>query len=172
MATVFRASIMLAVFVGGAGAWVYYGPLPDKAQQIADRLVADTQRLIGWAPSGDSSQATKSAPRFDHNLAVPQTTILPSEALPSEGLQAEMEPLLARLRSLGAVEYVLENWGTGGFFRFHCAMPVARNDNLTRQFEAIASDELSAIRQVVEEVVASRSRSRQTLETILATGRQ
>ena len=148
---------MLAVFVGGLAAWVYYGPLLDEAQQIAGRLAADTKRLIGLAPSGDSSQAKKSAPRFDHNLPAPQSTKRPSkgrplEGLPSDGLQPEMEPLLARLRSLGVIEYVLENWGKGGLFRFHCAMPIARNDNLTQQFEAIAGDELTAIRQVVEEV--------------------
>ncbi len=135
---------MLAVFVGGPAAWVYYGPLPDGAQKIVGRLVAGAKQFIGWAPGEDSFPVTKTAPRFERRPAVAQ----------SSNLSVEVEPLLIQLRSMGVVEYVLENWGTGGLFRFHCAMPFTHSDDLTEHFEAIAGDELTAIRQVVEDVTS------------------
>ena len=65
----------------------------------------------------------------------------------------QVEPLLQQLRSRGVAEYSLEKWGSNGqLYRFRCAMPLAQNDAFTRQFEAVASDPVAPIEQVVGEV--------------------
>jgi len=74
MATLFRAAVMLSVFVGLPGAWIYYGPLPTGAQRVVDRFVAIAKEATGWketeakpAPTWDF---TKSAPIPGEGLAV------------------------------------------------------------------------------------------------------
>ena len=66
----------------------------------------------------------------------------------------QLEPLLERLRALGPAEYALESWGKGGeYFRFRCAMPIARQEGFTRQFEAVAESPSESIKQVMGEVM-------------------
>jgi hypothetical protein len=67
-------------------------------------------------------------------------------------LADRLDPLLARLRRLGAIEYALEHWGEGGkLYRFHCEMPVGATP-LTQQFEAVTADPQKSIEQVLAEV--------------------
>jgi hypothetical protein len=76
-------------------------------------------------------------------------------------LADRLDPLLARLRQLGAIEYALEHWGEGGkLYRFHCEMPVGATP-LTQQFEAVTSDPQKSVEQVLAEV-GSWQLSRQT----------
>ncbi len=76
-------------------------------------------------------------------------------------LADRLDPLLARLRHLGAIEYALEHWGEGGkLYRFHCEMPVGATQ-LTQQFEAVAADPQKSVEQVLAEV-GSWQLSRQT----------
>lgn len=68
---------------------------------------------------------------------------------------AELE---RKLREAGATYYLLEKWGGDGeSYRFHCRMPVGNDPGRTQNFEATASDALSAMSQVVEQVEAWRA---------------
>ena len=121
-----------------------------------------------------------SAPRYDqrrHNTQIAGTALIApkySRSTPTSplsestnvdttgsresDLSALAEPLLEQLRTLGAAEYALEQWGTGGqLYRFRCAMRLAESDELTRQFEAVAADPLASIKQVVGEVASWRT---------------
>ena len=76
----------------------------------------------------------------------------------ASSLEATMEPLLARLREFGAVEYVLERWGDSGeLYRFRCAIPLASSRDATREFEAVAESPQSTIEQVVHQVASWRT---------------
>ena len=58
-----------------------------------------------------------------------------------------------RLRELGATYYLLESWGNRQqMFRFYCKMAVGGNPNYTHYFEAMESDPLQAMRQVLAQV--------------------
>jgi len=156
--TVFlRAVVMIVVLVGLPAAWVYYGPLPQGAQRVVDRVVSVAKSAIGWEQQAEVVDDLKSAPRFDVASAPPPLT--PIEDNPAvdttRALSQQAEPLLAQLRTLGAAEYTLEKWGNNGqLYRFCCAMPLAQNDEYTRQFEAVADDPLASIEQVVGEVAS------------------
>lgn len=58
MATLFRATVMLAVLVGLPGAWIYYGPLPTSAQKVVDRFVAIAKEAAGWEKSETAAPPT------------------------------------------------------------------------------------------------------------------
>ena len=175
MRTTIRAAIMLTVLVGLPAAWLYYGPLPPQVQRVVDRLVDSARESLGWSGGEAVDQASKVPPRFDPNfqMATHETPLPGGERLgegqpstgsfgPSPGpalrgrgtASGQIEPLLAQLRAMGASEYYLEHWGTGGLLRFRCEMPLAEGTELTRQFEAVAADQQEAIRKVVEEVAA------------------
>lgn len=63
-----------------------------------------------------------------------------------------------RLRSLGAVHYVLETTGSQGtLFRFQCRMATGSGSNYSRYFEATGPDPLLVMRNVLEEVEAWKS---------------
>jgi hypothetical protein len=63
-----------------------------------------------------------------------------------------------RLRQLGATYYLLESWGgQQQLYRFYCKMAVGGNSNYTRYFEAIDSDPLRAMSQVLQQVESWRS---------------
>jgi hypothetical protein len=167
-----RAAVMLSVLVGLPAAWVYYGPLPPKAQQVVDRFVAVAKEAVGWQRPAEvqpvahrgPTTAQDSAPPPVRSLALqptPQQKAVPAAAsapptvqeTSAQRLARQVEPLLARLRQFGAEEYVLEPWGEGGrLYRFHCEMPLGDTANLTQQFEAVAADPERTIAQVVAEI--------------------
>jgi len=76
--------------------------------------------------------------------------------IPASGdLARKLKPHLSLLRSLGAAEYTLENWGgSGQLYRFRCSITLGESDDHTRQFEAIDADPLHAVHQVVGEVTS------------------
>ncbi|MEM9658070.1 MAG: hypothetical protein AAF961_06890, partial [Planctomycetota bacterium] len=76
-----------------------------------------------------------------------------------------IQRLLGRLRRLGVADYDLQQWGLGpSLYRFECAMPLAGNPEHTQHFEAVASDPLASVEQVMAEVsswsLARRNASR------------
>jgi hypothetical protein len=72
---------------------------------------------------------------------------------PAAGVAPAIEPLLAKLRQLGAATYSLERWGAAGnLYRFRCEMPLAASDAMTQQFEAIAANPQDSVAEVVNEV--------------------
>ena len=179
MATLFRAAVMLSVFVGLPGAWIYYGPLPTGAQRVVDRFVAIAKEATGWKETEAKPQPTwdftKSAPIVGEGVAVgaeglnpparygetPAAPLQIGSALPlpepapakaPSTLAERVEPLLTQLRQYGVAEYALERWGGDGkLYRFHCEMPIA-GGSLTQQFEAVAANPEASVEQVVAEV--------------------
>jgi len=140
MAVIMRAMVMLLVLVGLPAAWVYYGPLPPRAQRVADRVVELAQDALGWERP-QSAEVRITAPRYHADVAAKTVAV------------EQVEPLLGQLRGLGVLEYHLEKWGNAGqMYRFRCAMPLAQSDEVTRQFEAVADNPKASIEQVVREV--------------------
>ena len=175
MATTLRALVMLGVLVGGPAAWIYYGPLPAEAQRTVERLVGAAKQAIGWgehgptpyvmadsaavnyqpaAPAWNGGDATTAAVFTQTSAAAPAPVEAPPLMAPrTPTFEERLEPLLARLRELGVVEYALERWGDSGtLYRFHCEMPLAASAQLTQQFEAVADDPQQSIEQVVAQV--------------------
>jgi hypothetical protein len=172
MVTTLRALIMMSVLVGLPVAWIYYGPLPPEAQRVVDRFITVAREAIGWrqAPQETKdnwvhvkpeSKAFSEAPPASKPIvrdkppgsepAVAATANSPKRLSFAE----RIEPLLARLRQLGASEYALEHWGNGGkLYRFHCEMPLAASPQLTQQFEAVAADPEATVERVVAEVAS------------------
>ncbi|MCC6494179.1 MAG: hypothetical protein IT424_14290 [Pirellulales bacterium] len=172
MTTLFRALVMLSVLVGLPAAWVYYGPLPPTAQHVVNRFIEVAKDSLGWnqpaAPSAVERPEIEYLASAPHALGPPSTA--PADALPTPAIAAplvsspppaaaqaaplaqQVEPLLEKLRRLGVVEYVLERWGNGGQYRFHCEMPLGSSSDVTQQFEAVTDDPQQSIAQVVAEV--------------------
>lgn len=171
--TTIRAAIMLGVLVGLPGAWLYYGPLPPQAQRVADRFVAAAKDAVGWKVETNGAdqpaQDAGSPPRVDARrlptgqlgvVAQPVAVKSPGSSIskPGGALAERVEPLLSRLRSLGALEYSLENWGSDRrLFRFHCEMPLGSGKQATEQFESIAADPAQSIARVVADVTSWQS---------------
>ncbi len=180
MAVMFRAVVMLVTLVGLPTAWVYYGPLPQEAQQVVDRFVEVAQDALGWKKSlpANTTSGEKTAPRYEDVLPTPierpavsratfQGSVAPVKlasateemSIPAEPIaqdkQGEMAMHLSLLKSLGVAQYSLEKWGQG--YRFKCAIPLSDNPDFTRQFEAIDTDPLASVRQVVGEVTAMQN---------------
>ena len=160
MAVYLRASVMLIVLVGLPGVWVYYGPLPEKAQAFADRML-ELGKTAWEGERVKTPQELITAPRFDtHTEPVqydeqiqPASHVTPLVAQPDSSLENQLEPHLSVLRSLGASEYALEEWGEEGrLFRFRCKVAIGSSDDWTKHFEAVSEDALSAILEVVGEV--------------------
>lgn len=63
-----------------------------------------------------------------------------------------------RLRQLGAAYYLLETWGQGGLYRFHCRLGVGQYAEASLHFEAVEADPLAAMQSVLEQVEAWRAR--------------
>ncbi len=163
MAVFLRAIIMLIVLVGLPAAWVYYGPLPPRAQSVVDRVVDVAKGVLGSEQATASDINTVAAPYFDPavipSVAIEsaETPAVATEAAPptpaAPTLQEKLSPLLQQLRALGASEYALEKWGNDGqLYRFRCAMPLAQSDQHTQQFEAFHAQPAEAIQQVLAEV--------------------
>jgi len=157
---------MLTVLVGLPSAWVYYGPLPPRAQQTVDQLVATAKEALGWDKQApftltDGQELGYQPPgASDVEASLLQVEMAPLPASPLDAVGPTpavnpLEPLLARLRALGVVEYALERWGsTGELYRFHCEMPLGPGVELTQQFEAVSNDPQASVEQVVAEVAS------------------
>ncbi|NOY41450.1 MAG: hypothetical protein GXP26_06395 [Planctomycetes bacterium] len=163
MAVLLRAIVMLVVLVGLPAAWVYYGPLPPRAQSVVDRVVDVAKSVLGSEQATAPDIRTVATPYFDPAV-IPAVAIetaetpvfatevaSPTTAAPT--LQEKLSPLLQQLRTLGTTEYALEKWGNDGqLYRFRCAMPLAQSEQHTQQFEAFHAQPDEAIQQVLAEV--------------------
>ena len=172
MTTMLRAAIMLATLVGLPAAWMYYGPLPPRAQRVVDRFVASAKEALDWdkrigveaeadAPSPEIGAGAAPAFAVERSAAVAASPVIQQAQSAEIELARRVEPLLAKLREFGVAAYALEPWGGDRrLFRFHCEMPLAGSDTITEQFEAIAADPQQSVAQVVADVAnwhASRS---------------
>lgn len=168
MVTALRAAIMITVLVGLPAAWVYYGPLPDRAQRVVDRFVAAAKEATGWkepAPLPAKRPVAPTPVSFEQEAAAfdalpssspdspSQETAPQPAAVPT--LAEQYKPQLVKLHEFGVVEYALTPWGGDSrLYRFRCEMPLAESGQATEQFEAVAADPQAAIEQVVADVTA------------------
>ncbi|MCE5303060.1 MAG: hypothetical protein LLF97_08125 [Planctomycetaceae bacterium] len=114
------------------------GPTEDldtrpKAWNQASR---DTQTVVpvSYQTSNETSPIASS-------VALQETPGDPFETIPK------------RLQQLGATYYLLESWGSQQpMYRFYCKMAIGGSVDYTRCFEAVQSDPLQAMRQVLRQV--------------------
>jgi hypothetical protein len=180
MSTWIRGTIMLATLVGLPAAWIYWGPLPPEAQAVVDRTIDRIKQSAGWYGQGErlswsgwppkafpaaSAASETTEVRFDPQATsaglsgepLARDPVVPGSVAPSCASVApaeaeDLSPLLAQLRSLGAVEYALERWGASGeMFRFRCAMPLGPSDSHTQHFEALSGDARESVAAVLRE---------------------
>ena len=144
MAVFLRALVMLVVLVGLPAAWVYYGPLPPRAQTVVDRVVNVARETLGWEQLQQDptincgvniepdvkyfdpavKQASAIIPREivappaqqQEAPPVQQQKVVPEvvATAPVPSLQDQVAPLLEQLRAQGASQYTLEKWGREG----------------------------------------------------------
>jgi hypothetical protein len=82
----------------------------------------------------------------------------PVEPLADTAASDGVSPLLARLEELGGADAQVSEWGSGGqLFRCRCRAKVGNESPLARHFEAIASEPVLAVEQVVAKVEAWRT---------------
>ena len=162
MALILRAAVMLVVLVGLPSAWVYYGPLPEGAQKFVGRMVEICKEALSGEKNKHPRNSGITAPRYenaaeslqsDPHFTTASFQTIAEEPLQNDTLHDQLEPHLSVLRKMGASQYSLEDWGKDEqLIRFCCAISLGKNQELTRQFEAVAEDSLAAVRQVVGEV--------------------
>ena len=113
-------------------------------------------RLPGIEPS--PARPDREAPQFVPN-ATPEagsrketSNRVASPSVPNSQAQIEQ-----RLQQLGASYYRLEEWGNRReCFRFLCEMPVGSDPNLARSFQAVRTDRLDAMADVLRQVETHR----------------
>ncbi|GHT20674.1 hypothetical protein FACS189419_00180 [Planctomycetales bacterium] len=67
--------------------------------------------------------------------------------------QQDFKSLEEHLKSLGAVSYKLEKWGSrGSQFRFSCLVALAGNLSPEKKFQAIGDDEIAVMQTVLSEI--------------------
>ncbi len=136
-------------FAGNAGQVV-----PAAATSAA--VQNDHQQASYIAPAGQSPLQTGhgrpgGAPGDAAGASAPSWSASEAQADPFTAMER-------KLREYGATYYLLETWGNQReMFRFHCKMAVGNDPNYTRHFEAIDSDALRAMNQVVNRVEAWRA---------------
>jgi hypothetical protein len=74
----------------------------------------------------------------------------------------ELAPLLSQLESIGGSDAQLAPWGTSGqLHRFSCRAKLVPTSAIARHFEAVASEPVAAVEQVLAEVEAWRATQRE-----------
>ena len=133
------------------GGWPSLNSTADKTQAASLRRNEEhVSRMQGVIPTV-----------FNEQLAPAHGSVGPSP-MPEQATQGRsrqdvgrFRQVEQRLRALGAVHYLLEEWGDdGGFYEFRCRMPIASSLTAVRYFEATDSDGLRAMSRVLSEIEA------------------
>ena len=96
--------------------------------------------------------------------AVEAVAHVASVAQPVDG-QGALQAMIARLRSLGAAYFRLENWGQLSYFR--CEMPLKDDPRYHAYFEATNADPIVAVREVLDKI--EKWQGQQSPGTMIAT---
>jgi hypothetical protein len=181
--TAFRAIVMLAFVVAIPLIALNGSSLPEKVKNLVEKYWPVIAKAMGKSESTEAQpnlmplQAPGSeAERFrplassvvpaDYQSTV-ETRIPSVPGISTQNDQgynvnsrAEANPFIAiqdRLRQLGATYYLLETWGNQRqFYRFYCQMAVGGNADYTHYFEAINSNPMEAMGDVLRQVEAWR----------------
>jgi hypothetical protein len=177
--TAFRAIVMLAFIVTIPLVAINGSSLPEKAKNLVEKYWPIVASVVGksvdsqpnplpaQASGGNAIRVTQQAssviPAAYQSVVDPGVNIPGnSSQLNNNMAQADANPFMAlqdRLRQLGATYYLLETWGNQKqFYRFYCQMAVGGNAGYTHYFEAINSNPLEAMADVLRQVEAWRGR--------------
>ncbi len=134
----------------------------EQSPKTAPRFNASvTQASNGLEQQVTSDTHSSPTPpmKRDHNFSLASASFPTRELEKSVQVEGELakqlEPHLSLLRSLGAAEYTLENWGGAGqLYRFRCSVSLGETADHTRQFEAVDADPQRAVHHVVGEVTS------------------
>jgi len=131
-------------------------PLSSVQQASAAGNVASAGSLPNYNPLSNAvrpSNSGKDMPNLGESRGTfplrPPTAASASSPPPGLGFRE----IQARLQELGATYYLLETWGSEKLlFRFYCRMAVGGNPDHTYYFEAVNSDPLQAMQEVLQRV--------------------
>jgi len=133
---------------------------PPLAQPIdsAAPIAASTSPIV---PPTNKNPADSVA--FVPPATVEEDTAATADRMPSiEPLEADRLPfLLTRLEALGGMDPKLVEWGTGGqLYRFCCRAALSETSGVSRHFESVAAEPLTAVEDVVAKIAAWRTAER------------
>lgn len=118
-------------------------PFREQGSATARSQQAFPAPAVSRSPSSPISLVSASLPSTEAKLPT------------SDDLAGHLEPHFSLLRKLGAANYSLAHWGTeGNLYRFHCSIPFGAEGLMSREFDAIETDPVAAVRQVVGEVTS------------------
>lgn len=172
-----RTIIMLGTIAVGIMAWRVYGPPAEKLAPIINRSVEVANELLGRTGTGKPSEhlpapelsVAKESPPAIFRPGNPPLRVdtevepaghsepfvpgpLPSRSLANSN-RAQIDDLLAQLKSMGAVDTILQPWGSSGqTYRFQCRVASSEDPAIDRHFDAIDSDPRTAVKRVLESV--------------------
>jgi hypothetical protein len=140
--------------------WVKSAPRfePPMSPQSGSLQTEGFARTISADGTDGKEEIDQKAPRGTRNrtLKYREST---GKYVGGEYADQRLQQMLAQLRRIGAVDYRLEHWGSGGLFRFSCAMPLVGHQDQSRQFDAIDEDVLCAVNSVLSDVAEKRAES-------------
>lgn len=119
---------------------------------------SETPELVPLANAG-SNDVVYGAAAVAPSTKAPMIDNLSSQsAAPAD----ELAPLLSQLEAIGGADAQLAPWGTSGqLYRFCCRAKLANTPAISRHFEAVASEPVAAVEQVLAEVEAWRTAQRE-----------
>jgi hypothetical protein len=89
-----------------------------------------------------------------------------AESASAEADEVQLQALYSQLRQLGAHDWQLLAWGSGGqLYRFSCRASLAGPANFNQHFEAVASGRKAAVEAVLAKVAAWHSGQRESDQT-------
>lgn len=115
-------------------------------------------RRMGASPTDTTTENIIPSSFSAERSVWPTPQIQPAHPAPPIAAKKTIGPrnfsnLENRLKQLGAKYYRLEKWGTEGkLYRFSCYVSPSENDRYQKYFQAIDTDELQVMEQVIEEI--------------------
>ena len=137
------------------------GPSTGRGMPQVTQAAAFTGQFADSPASPFAAPLATSGPAANPIALVSATSPTNGPSVSGTGISADgdlkqqLEPHFSLLQSLGAADYRLERWGSGGtLYRFHCAIALGSDNDFTREFDAVDADPVAAVRQVVGEATA------------------
>lgn len=126
----------------------------SRAQGIIPTAFVE-QTVSSRLPLVAGSERANGSPFAQPTISTISETSAQPSARPTAEQLSRFRVVEERLRTLGAVHYLLETWGNATeYYRFRCRMPVAGSTTAVRHFEATDSDGLTAMSKVLKEIEA------------------
>jgi hypothetical protein len=193
MTTMYRAIVMIATGVIVVMGWQIYGPSTEQVKTFAVAAMdkaraaltdsqsaatdpaashADPRTMTPPLVAGQSSPVAPSAPQLVPLINSGPTTLYGigdasltiQEPLADEARDS-LTSLLSRLQEIGGADARVGPWGASGqFYRCCCQAKLAEASPMARHFEAVASEPIAAVEQVLAKVEAWRTQQQSLLQ--------